>query len=78
MSVSLAELTELCSARTGVKIRTRSIPDTQPADVPFYVTDISRIRDATGWSPMRSVPAILDEVLDWLASHRRDLEPILS
>lgn len=78
VSVSLAELTKSCAARTGRTIDLGSVPETQPADIPFYITDTSRVRAATGWSPTRPIPAILDEVLEWLALHQRQLQPILS
>lgn len=76
-SVSLAELTELCAMRTGRRLEIGSDPETRPADIPFYVTDSTMVRGATGWAPTRSVPMILDEILDWLARHRTALEPIL-
>jgi CDP-paratose 2-epimerase len=77
ISVSLAELTELCAARTGRRLELGSHPEARPADIPFYVTDPSRVMTTTGWVPARSVESILDEVLDWLGQHRSALEPIL-
>jgi CDP-paratose 2-epimerase len=77
LSVSLAELTALCAARTGNGLALGSDPATRPADIPYYVTDTALVRDATGWRPTRSVEAILDEVLEWLARHRAELEPVL-
>ena len=77
VSVSLAELTELCAARTGNRLELGSESATRPADIPFYVTDNALVRGATGWAPTRSVEAILDEVFEWLARHRAELEPVL-
>ena len=77
LSVSLAELTEQCAARTGRHIDVTSDPATRPADIPFYVTDSTYVKEATGWSPTRSVSMILDEVLEWLTDQRVALEPIL-
>jgi CDP-paratose 2-epimerase len=54
-----------------------SDPETRPADIPFYVTDSTRVKTATGWAPARSVAMVLDEVLQWLAAERAALEPIL-
>jgi CDP-paratose 2-epimerase len=76
-SVSLAELSELCADRTGVRLAMGSEPATQPVDIPFYITDNSAVMEATGWSPRRSVATVLDEVIDWLGRHRRELEPVL-
>ena len=39
ISVSLAELTALCAARTGNRLKLGTDPATHPADIPYYVTD---------------------------------------
>jgi CDP-paratose 2-epimerase len=77
LSISLAQLTEQCAARTGRNVDLTSDPATRPADIPFYVTDTTCVEEATGWSPTRSVSIILDEVLEWLTDQRAALEPIL-
>ena len=77
ISVSLAELTMLCAARTGNRLELGSELATRPADIPFYVTDTALVREATGWEPTRSVNTILDDVLEWLTLHRAELEPVL-
>lgn len=77
VSVSLAELTVLCAARTGRISQLGSDPRTRPADIPYFVSDNAMICRATGWAPTRSVEAILDEVLEWLARHRAEVEPVL-
>jgi CDP-paratose 2-epimerase len=76
-SVSLLELTHMCGERAGRSIPIGSTPETSAADVPFYVTDNSRVTDATGWAPRHRIDAILDDVFAWLRENRRDLEPIL-
>ena len=77
VSVSLAELTALCAARTGNRLKLGSDPATRPADIPYYVSDNAAVHKATGWAPARSVEAILDEIIEWLARHRAELEPVL-
>jgi len=76
-SVSLAELTEACVERTGRRVAITSQPETNPVDVPYYVTDNSAVTAATGWRPHRSVTDILDEIFGWLREHRREVEGIL-
>ena len=78
ISVSLAELTELCAVRTGRRLQLGSDPATRPADVPFYVTDSTRVKVATGWAPTQSVAMILDDVLEWLGHNRPVLAQILA
>jgi CDP-paratose 2-epimerase len=76
-SVSLAELTALCAARTRNRLKVGSDPATRPADIPYYVTDTASVCEETGWAPTRSVEAILDEVLEWLTRRRAELESVL-
>jgi CDP-paratose 2-epimerase len=76
-SVSLAELTALCQARSGHSIAIDAEPRTGDADVPYYVTDNAGITDATSWRPVRGVNDLLDEVFAWLRAERGRLEPVL-
>jgi CDP-paratose 2-epimerase len=78
LSVSLGELTELCAARTGRRLELGRDTATRPADIPYYVTDSSAVAAVTGWAPRRSVETILDEVVEWLARYRTELEPVLA
>ena len=77
-SISLAELTELCTTRTRNRLVLGSDLTTRPVDIPYYVTDANKVRQATGWSPSRTVDTTLDEVLEWLGRHRAELEPLLA
>jgi CDP-paratose 2-epimerase len=77
-SVSLAELTEICVERTGRRVAITSQPETNPVDVPYYVTDNSAVTAATGWRPRLPMTDILDEIFAWLREHRRELEVILN
>jgi len=76
-SVSLKELTETCVERTGRRVAITSQPETNPVDVPYYVTDNSVVTAATGWRPRLSTTDILDEIFAWLREHRRELEVVL-
>ncbi len=77
-SVSLLELTRLCRERSGREIALSQRAETAPADVPYYVTDNSRVTAASGWTPRTSVNVVLDDIFSWLREHRTMLEPILS
>jgi CDP-paratose 2-epimerase len=77
-SLSLRELTSMCRERARHTIPIDSTPDTSAADIPYYVTDNSGITAATGWSPRRSLDALLDDVFAWLDAHRPTLESVLA
>ena len=50
-SLSLAETTTLCEAIAGRRIAIAASPDTRVADIKLYVTDNTRVTEATGWAP---------------------------
>lgn len=76
-SLSLAELTALCGQAGG---KTRAVSErgeTEPFDIPYYVSDNALVTATTGWQPARDPSAIVDEVVRWLTDNRAALEPIL-
>jgi CDP-paratose 2-epimerase len=77
-SVSLAELTEACVQHTGRRLLIMSQAETNPVDIPFYVTDNTAVASATGWHPRLSVSDILDDIFCWLREHRGELEAMLT
>ena len=57
--------------------------DWRPGDQRYYVSDISRFRAATGWTPKVAMPAGIEQLYHWLREHRaatpaRSLEAALA
>jgi CDP-paratose 2-epimerase len=77
VSVSLAELTDLCVRRCQRVTTLGSDPETRAADIPWYVTDNTQVTAATGWRPTHGVEKIVDDIFDWLEAHAGELQPIL-
>ena len=77
VSVSLRELTELCKHYSSRSLNILSDPETREADIPWYVTDTTAVRNATGWTPKHSVNSTVEELFAWLTDYRDQLEPIL-
>jgi CDP-paratose 2-epimerase len=77
VSVSLAELTDLCVRRCQRVTNLGSDPETRAADIPWYVTDNSQVTAVTGWRPTHGVEKIVDDIFNWLETHAGELEPIL-
>jgi CDP-paratose 2-epimerase len=77
-SISLFELTSLCSAITGNSIEISSIAENRPGDIPIYITDNSRITQFSNWKPEISVKMLLDEICDWIVKDQKLLKSILS
>jgi CDP-paratose 2-epimerase len=76
-SASLAELTAICRRRSGHSIPFDSLPETNVADIPYYVSDNAAVTAATGWRPRRSLADVVEDVFAWLECERPLLEPIL-
>lgn len=77
VSVSLAELTELCRTVTGMTIPIAAVPENRAADVPLYVTDNAKIERTLGWSPQRSMQRLIEDVHTWIKANEASLRPIL-
>ena len=77
ISVSLLELTEICSKISGNTINIGLQPETHPADIPYYVTNNSDVSSQTGWQPKRSVLDILNDIFSWLRENQEQLKNII-
>jgi CDP-paratose 2-epimerase len=78
ISVSLLELTDLCRERTSNEVPITPVPETASVDVPVYLTDTSRVREVTGWSPSWDASAIIDDIATWIEGDIERLRPIFT
>lgn len=76
-SASLMELTDWCRKITGNTIPVKPVLDNRPADLRIYMTDNSKITDATGWAPAFTVGETLEEIFQWIRKNEGALKPIL-
>jgi len=77
-TISLAELTDICSEITGNTISISQTAENRPGDIPIYVTDNTKITEFSSWRPEITVPTLLTEVYDWFKQDEAMLKPILS
>lgn len=77
-SVSLLELTRLCSQITGNKVSEEGVKENRPGDVPLYITDNSKVSAKTGWQPEFDVNSILVDVFEWIRENETKLKSILN
>lgn len=75
-SISLCELTALVAKTTGNDCEIGRVPETREADIPFYVTDITKVNQKTAWEPKISIPMIVEEVYAWMQQNKNALETI--
>lgn len=78
LSLSLLEMTKLCEEITGNRIGISSNPENRMNDIPYYITDNSKITTMSGWQPKTGCKEIFMEIADWIEKNRDLLEPILS
>lgn len=68
-TISLLELLELIQGLHGRKAEVEFM-DWRPGDQRYYVSDFSKFRRATGWSPRHSPQQGVHELYNWLEQHR--------
>jgi CDP-paratose 2-epimerase len=76
-TLSLFETTDLCQEITGNKIRIEATLAERPGDVAAFVTDNSKITQATGWRPITPPRASLEDIYYWIVNHEDKLRSVL-
>jgi CDP-paratose 2-epimerase len=77
-STSLLELTELCAEITGNVVDVSAAPEDRPGDIPWYVTDSTRLNGLTSWRPSSTARGILTDVHDWIRRNEPEVEAALA
>jgi CDP-paratose 2-epimerase len=77
-TISLAELTGVCSQITGNTISISQTAENRPGDIPIYVTDNTKITELSGWRPEITIPTLLTEIHDWFIQDQTMLKTILA
>ncbi|MGZ5474301.1 MAG: NAD-dependent epimerase/dehydratase family protein, partial [Thermoanaerobaculia bacterium] len=76
-SVSMQELTALCREVVGREVPVESDPTTAAVDVPWYITDHSKVSKLLGWAPARNPRRIVEDVAAWIAQNAKALENLI-
>jgi nucleoside-diphosphate-sugar epimerase len=63
-------MTAICQEVTGQATSIRTVSQTRPNDLIWYVTDNSRVSRAFGWKPKRSVKDTITDISQWICSNR--------
>ena len=77
-STSLIEYTRLCEEATGNAIEIGSVPETRPADIPYYVTDNAKVSKAFSWIPKKTARDIAFDVYAWLKAHHEQVRAVFT
>ena len=76
-SVSMQELTAICRDVVGRAVPIEADPATAAVDVPWYITDHSKVSTLLGWAPSRGPRRIVEDIRAWIAQDSRQLEKLI-
>ncbi len=77
-SVSLRELTGICQAVTGKDVAIGSNPQTNPVDIPFYISDNAKVEARFGWKAQRRPKDIVLDISNWINENKVALKGIFA
>ncbi len=73
-SISLKNLTKICQKITSNKIKISSKKSTSEYDIPYYVTDNSKVKKIYGWQPKKNFLHIITDVYEWMILNKKILK----
>ena len=76
VSISLAELTEMCQLVTGNIVPISSVPKTSDVDLRIYLTDSSQVQRDFDWKPRLLPEQIVQDIHCWVKENESALRPI--
>ncbi|MBL6861290.1 MAG: NAD-dependent epimerase/dehydratase family protein [Candidatus Pelagibacter bacterium] len=65
-SISLKQLTEKCINLTGNRIKFKKISKTSIFDIPYYVTNNTKVKKFYKWEPKKDINIILEDIYTWI------------
>ena len=77
-SLSLLEATKLCQEITGNSVDIEGIQENRPADIPWYITDNSKIMSHTTWKPQKNANETFSEIYTWLKENTNILKNLFN
>ncbi len=69
-TISLNQLTKKCEKLTRNKIKIKKIKKTSIYDIPYFVTDNSKVNKIYKWKPKKNVDCILKDIYQWLSINK--------
>ncbi len=69
--ISLKNLTIKCENLTKNKIRIEKIYRTSNYDIPYFVTNNSKIKKVYKWKPVKNINNILKDIYFWLKKNKK-------
>jgi CDP-paratose 2-epimerase len=77
-SVSLNELTQICTDVTGRHLGVSGKASTHSNDLRILLMDSQKARERFGWKPLKDGTDVVGDIFKWMHQHEVLLKPILS
>lgn len=75
--ISLLNLTNFCKDSLNSNYTPTKSSEQRPGDIPYYVSDFSKINKKIKWYPKKSVNDTLVEIYDWINKHKLKLKKLI-
>ena len=72
-AISLKKLTKICEKITSNKLKIYSKKGTSEYDIPYYVTDNSKVKKIYKWKPKEKILHIIQDMYKWMLSNKKVL-----
>ena len=72
-NISLKKLTKICQEITGNKLRITKVKKTSIYDIPYFITDNSKVIKSYNWKPKRNILNIVKDTYNWLKNNKANL-----
>lgn len=76
-NVSLLELTKICQDIIGNQVKIQKQMENRLGDIPWYITDHSKVTAQTGLKPRKTVLEIIENIFSWIKENENSLKHIL-
>ena len=73
-AISLRNLTKICQKITLNKVKIFSKKNTSKYDIPYYVTDNSKVQKMYKWRPRKKIFHIIQDIYEWMLSNKKILK----
>jgi len=74
---SLKKLTKICEIITGNKVKFTKQPKSSIYDIPYFITDNSKITKTYNWKPKRNILKVVSDTYKWLITNKKQLKEYL-
>ena len=75
--ITLLKLTEMCKEIFNTKIEPLKSKEARPGDIPYYVSDYSKIQKLSGWHPEIRIEKTVEDIYLWVEKNKSKLSKLI-